>query len=109
MAPVTELIFGCQILVRKWTLRNKIKQIIIALKPHVGQMDAKPVYSNLHKTKVGEDKLPTLNSMETYLRFWSILLMKVNKKKTTDYSISMFTVFTEQEVTSLKSVTSCLY
>lgn len=52
MAPVTELIFGCQILVRKCTLRNKIKQIIIALKPHTGQIDAKPVYSNMHKTKL---------------------------------------------------------
>ena len=77
------------------------------LKPHTGQMDAKPVYSNLHKTKVREDKLPTPKSMETYLRFWSTLLMK-ESKKTTDYSISMFTAFTEQEVTSLKSVTSCL-
>ena len=107
MAPVTELIFGCQILVRKCTLRNKIKQIIIALKPHTGQMDAKPVYSNMHKTKVREDKLPTLNSMETYVRLWSILLIKVNKK-TTDYNISMFTAFTEQEVMSLKSFTSSL-
>ena len=52
MAPVTELIFGCQILVRKCTLRNKIKQIIIALKPHTGPIDAKPVYSNMHKTKL---------------------------------------------------------
>ena len=108
MAPVTELIFGCQILVRKCTLRNKIKQIIIALKLHTRQMDAKPVYSNMHKTKVREDKLPTLNYTETYVRLWSILLMKVNKK-TTDYSISVFTVFTEQQVASLKSITSCLY
>lgn len=45
--------------------------------------------------------------METYVRLWSILLMKVNKK-TTDYSISMFTAFTEQEVMSLKSFTSSL-
>ena len=43
-------------------------------------MDAKPVHSNMHKTKVREDKLPTLNSMETYVRLWSILLIKVNKK-----------------------------
>ena len=57
MAPVTELIFGCQILVRKCTLRNKVKQIIIALKPHMGQMDAKPVYSNLYNTKVREEKI----------------------------------------------------
>lgn len=107
MAPVTELIFGCQILVRKCTLRNKVKQIIIALKPHMGEMDAKPVHSNMHKTKVREDKLPTMNSMKTYVRLWSILLIKVNKK-TTDYNISMFTAFTEQEVMSLKSFTSSL-
>lgn len=43
--------------------------------------------------------------METYVRLWSII--KVNKK-TTDYSISMFTAFTEQEVMSLKSFTSSL-
>ena len=70
-------------------------------------MDAKPVHSNMHKTKVREDKLPTLNSMETYVTLWSILLIKVNKK-TTDYNISMFTAFTEQEVMSLKSFTSSL-
>ena len=56
MAPVTELIFGCQILVRKCTLRNKVKQIIIALKPHMGQMDAGPVLTPTCITRKLEKK-----------------------------------------------------
>ena len=78
MAPVTELIFGCQILVRKCTLRNKVKQIIIALKPHMGQIDAKPVYSNLYNTKVREEKI---TNTELYGNLLKVLEHTFNEGK----------------------------